>query len=495
MRKLLTLCLFALAFLPRQVEAKERIKEADLRHHIEILASDAFEGRKPGTSGEIKTVDYIVGAWKSAGLQPAAHDGSFVEPVALMQRAPGSSKINFIQKNLPLRFVGDSFISLSREASYKQQDLPVVFAGYGVKPDGGALDGLKGKIAMMLTERPEFVAESKSGLRSRIAAVASAGAAGVLLVAPSQTEWASMRRRWLSSPISLQSQDMAVPLETLVDAEYAVAMLTAAGRDWDKLRAHAKEASFIVEAMPFRANIDVSTQVRKFDSANIFSKIPGRKKGSGAVLFMAHWDHLGHCAANDDGDDICNGAVDNASGIAVLTEVARELRKQKHDRDIYFLATTAEESGLLGAKAFAANQSVVLNTLAVAFNLDTVAIAPAGAKVAIIGRGRTGLDKDIDKVVISLKRKPENSTASNEYIDRQDGSVLSILGVPAVMVGGSFADPVRLENFLGSLYHGPDDELTSQTDLSGAREDADLHVALGEYFASTRKYKGNRTGS
>jgi hypothetical protein len=394
-----------------------------------------------------------------------------------------------------LRFVGDSFISLSREANYKQLDFPVVFAGYGVKSDGSALDGLTGKFVILLTERPEFVVENKSGLRARINSVSAAGAEGIMLVAPSQAEWASMRRRWLSSPISLQSQDMAVPLETLVDAEYAVAMLTAAGRDWDKLRAHAKEASFIVEAMPFRANIDVSTQVRKFDSANIFSKIPGRKKGSGAVLFMAHWDHLGRCAANDDGDDICNGAVDNASGIAVLTEVARELRRQKNDRDIYFLATTAEESGLLGAKAFAANPPVLLSRLQVAFNLDTVAIAPAGAKVTIIGRGKTGLDKDIDKVAISLKRKPESSTASNEYIDRQDGSVLSILGVPAVMVGGSFANPVRLENFLGSLYHGPDDELTSQTDLSGAREDADLHVALGEYFASTRKYKGNRTGS
>lgn len=465
-----------------------RISEKDLRQHIEILASDAFEGRTPGTPGEQKTVDYVTKAWGGIKLVPAGRAG-FVDPVALVQRGAGTGKITYSFKNQPLKFVSDDILLRGRLARYTKQDVAVIYGGYGVKADGSAIDNVAGKAVMILLERPDFVAPEKAGMSARMKALQAAGAESVIFVAIEQKDWAAMRRRLLSKPISLQSRDSHMPLEVIVSSEYAVAMLTAAGRDWDKLRAAAKNKDYAGEALGIKMNADVTTDVRQFQSANIIGKIPGKKSGSGAILFLAHWDHLGYCAPNDKGDDICNGAVDNASGIAVLTEVAKALAKKRHDRDIYFLATTAEESGLLGAYAFAENPALPLKDIIASFNLDTIAIAPAGAKVTIIGRGLTPLDPHIEAVAKAQKRAVEASDKSNAFLERQDGWALWQRGVPSFMVGGSFADPVLLEKFLGDVYHGPDDEVNEKMNLAGAREDADLHVALGEYFASTRKIR------
>ena len=208
---------------------------------------------------------------------------------------------------------------------------------------------------------------------------------------------------------------------------------------------------------------------------------------------MGHWDHLGICRP-DDADKICNGAVDNASGIAVLTEVARELARKRGDRDIYFVATTAEESGLLGAYALADNPPVPLDDIVIALNVDTIAVAPRGEKVAIIGRGKTSLDPLIEAVAIKSKRRIEKSTESNALMRRQDGWALLEKGVPSLMVSGSFADMDRMQKFLGSDYHGPDDEVNDHLELGGATEDADLHVELGRYFSSTKKYRRVKAG-
>jgi len=242
------------------------------------------------------------------------------------------------------------------------------------------------------------------------------------------------------------------------------------------------------------ADFEVRTDIYRFNSSNVIGKLAGRKKGSGAVLFTGHWDHLGICGPEDAPDRICNGAVDNASGIAVLTEVAQRLAKKRHDRDIYFLATTGEESGLLGAYAYTDKPVFPLKDIVISLNVDTIAIAGRNSKVAIIGRGTTPLDATVEAVAKKAGRAIESSTDSNEFIQRQDGWALAQKGVPALMVGGSFADLDLLQKFLGSDYHGPNDELTDKTELGGAAEDADLHIALGTYFADSRKYKSTKAG-
>jgi Peptidase family M28 len=470
--------------------AEAKTVEQSLRDHVAVLASDEYEGRAPGTAGEQKTLGYIMSAWQKAGLKPGADGDSWFAPVPLLQRAPLASKFSFSTKEKTLRFIADEIILTGREEGYKNKALPLVFGGYGIKADGTAIDGVAGKAVLMLFNQPDTAPAAMKSPRARREALVKAGAEAVFVVADNgQGNWAAIRRQLLSRPIGLQTREIKAPLEGAISSEFAVGMVTAAGRDWDKLRASAKTPNFAIQDLGINGDFDVSTNIRRFDSQNVIGKIAGKKKGSGALVFMAHWDHLGICEPESSEDKICNGAVDNASGIAVLTEVARSLAKSRHDRDLYFVATTAEESGLLGAYAFADKPPVPLDQIVAALNVDTIAVAPAGAKVAIIARGMTPLDSIVDGVAKKLGRKVETSTAANSFLQRQDGWALTQKGVPAIMVGGSFADLGKMQAFLESDYHGTNDELTDKTILSGAAEDVTLHIELGRVFASERKYK------
>ncbi len=152
------------------------------------------------------------------------------------------------------------------------------------------------------------------------------------------------------------------------------------------------------------------------------------------------------------------------------------------------------QDGLLGAYAYAEKPVFPLDQIVISLNVDTIAIAGRGSKVAIIGRGTTKLDAAVESVAKKTGRAIESSTDANSFIQRQDGWALTQKGVPALMVGGSFADLDLMQKFLGSEYHGPNDELTDKTELGGAADDTDLHIALGQYFADTRKYKSVKAG-
>lgn len=488
----LALFVSAAALVSGPVLAKG-VTEADLRGHIEILASDEFEGRKPGTEGEAKTVQYIAKAWAKAGLQPAAADGSWFDAVPLVQRGQGNAKYTFTAKGRKLRVASEDIILIGQQADYARSGLPLVFTGSGVKIDGTVAADVAGKAVLVLFDADNLPDNMKSP-RARREALIAAGAEAVIFVGDSNGNWPTLRRLLLSRQIALESREKRAPLEGAISTEFAVGLVTAAGQDWDKLRINAKQPDYAGEALGIVADLDVKTDVYRFNSSNVIGKISGRKKNSGALLFMGHWDHLGICGPEDAPDRICNGAVDNASGIAVMNEVAEALAKKKHDRDIYFVATTAEESGLLGAYAFAEKPVLPLDQIVLSLNVDTIAIAPRGSKVAIIGRGTTPLDPAVEAVAKKTGRAIESSTEANAFIQRQDGWALTQKGVPALMVGGSFADLNLMQKFLGSDYHGPNDELTDSTELGGAAEDADLHIALGRHFADTRKYKSKKAG-
>jgi Peptidase family M28 len=478
--------LFCVVLLASAAHAN-RIDEDDLRPHIKILASDEFEGREPGTEGERKTTTYISQQWQKAGLKPGASDGGWLDAVPLVRRGPGTAEFQFNARGNKLRFADDEVVLIGRDASYVRDNVPLWFAGYGITSDGKVAGDVAGKAVLILADRPTFATEEMQSIRARREALVAAGAEAVIAIGGEQAEYPLIRRQLLSRPINLVSREKRAPLEGVIGAQFAVAMVTAAGGDWDKLRKSANAGDYTGTALGITGKFNVQTDVQAFNSHNVIGKIPGKKAGSGAVLFMGHWDHFGICRPEGEEDRICNGAVDNASGIAVLTEVARGLAKGRHDRDIYFVATTAEESGLFGAYAFADKPVVPLESIVVALNIDTIAVAPRGAKVAIIGRGTTALDAVIESIAKKAKRKIEPSSDANAFLRRQDGWALTQKGVPALMVGGSFADLALMEKFLSDDYHGPDDELTKDTQLGGAAEDAMLHVELGKHFANAKK--------
>jgi Zn-dependent M28 family amino/carboxypeptidase len=227
---------------------------------------------------------------------------------------------------------------------------------------------------------------------------------------------------------------------------------------------------------------------RRVRTHNVIGRIAGSGTSGEAILFMAHWDHVGLCRPPGVRDRICNGAVDNASGVASLIEIARALAiGPKPDRDILFVATTSEELGLLGARAFAADPPLPLGRIVAALNLDTVAVAPRGEPVSIVGRGLTALDPFVDATARALGRRTDPSDGPNALVQRQDGWALLQKGVPAILVGGAYGGG-RLQRFLSTRYHQPDDDIASGIELGGAAEDVDLHVALGRLFADSARF-------
>jgi hypothetical protein len=219
-------------------------------------------------------------------------------------------------------------------------------------------------------------------------------------------------------------------------------------------------------------------------SNNVVGKIPGRNPDGKAVVLMAHWDHLGICRPAGEPDRVCNGAVDNASGTAALLAVAARVARMNLDRDVWFVFTGAEEWGLFGAKAFATSPPLPLEAIVAGFNLDTIAVVPAGMPVAMVSEKNSPLVPLVREAAAAVGRGWDGDDEAAPFIERQDGWPLTQKKVPMVMAGGSFSDMKILRAFLAKDYHGQDDELTIRTDLSGAVEDANLHIELVRRAAS-----------
>ncbi|MCY7279913.1 MAG: M20/M25/M40 family metallo-hydrolase [Sphingomonas bacterium] len=222
-----------------------------------------------------------------------------------------------------------------------------------------------------------------------------------------------------------------------------------------------------------------------FTSHNVIGVARGRHPDGRAVVLMAHWDHLGVCAPKA-ADKICNGAVDNASGVAAMIAVAEQVAAMRLDRDVWFVATSAEEWGLLGARAFADKPPLPLTSIIAGFNLDTIAIAATGARVAMVAPPNSRIERFIKSAATALGRVWDGDHEADNFLRRQDGWVLAEREVPMVMAGGSFSDRDLLRRFLAGDYHGPNDELRADTDLGGAVDDANLHVELIRRAASRK---------
>ena len=221
-----------------------------------------------------------------------------------------------------------------------------------------------------------------------------------------------------------------------------------------------------------------------FTAYNVVGRVRGQAPDGRAVVIMAHYDHLGLCAPEGAADRICNGAVDNASGTAALIAVAQRVAEMKLDRDVWFVATSAEEWGLLGARAFADSPPLPLKSIIAGFNLDTIAIAGKGAPVATVAVKGTGLDYLVRDAAKAVGRAWDGDDEAASFLRRQDGWALAERGVPMIMAGGSFSNLKQLEAFLAHSYHDPSDELRAETELGGAVDDANLHVELVRRAAS-----------
>ena len=457
----------------------EAATEAALLRHIEILAGDAFEGRRPGTEGEAKTLRYLAREWQAAGLESGTNDPAnpWFAPVELSLSIPAAGDARFARGRTRVAVPEEGFALFTSGRRGLVERAPLVFVGEA----GEELDRaeLAGRVALMLWDH-EGQAEQREALFAK-------GASAVIAVVAAADEFAQLTNHRRQGIYRLSEEDGGL-IEGVMTAGAAAKMMGAAR--YGELVRSAREGDFRPVPLNLTATLEATSTPGTVRTHNLIARLPGTRPESGAVLLLAHWDHFGTCAEPPAEDLICNGAVDNASGLAVLTELARRLAQgPRMDRDVYFLATTAEEWGLLGAQAFAQDPPVPLDSIVAAFNLDTVAVAPRGSPVAIVGAGLTALDPIIAEVVRASGRKFGDESLARRFVRRQDGWALLQRDVPAVAVTSAFAQAAPLERYLAAHYHQPSDEAAG-IELGGAAEDLVLHLALVRRFADASLYPG-----
>ena len=456
--------------------------EAQLLEHIKVLASDEFAGREPGTDGEAKTLHYLGQQWFDIGLVSGTNDPGhpWFAPVTLVAREPAGSAAVFARKGKRLYTPRGSVLMLTSGKRTLVENAPLLFVGSAEKAASLARSEIAGRVAVMLDGTIKDSARQDALLK--------AGAAAVLTVLDGERTLDEVTARRKRSGYALASDVLGGDLEGFIAADTFDRLAAAAGTSLAELRAAAADPAFVPRILELTATLEATTRETTIRTHNLIGKLDGRHPESGAVLFLAHWDHFGQCAEPPAEHLICNGAIDNASGVAALTEIARRLsRVPQMDRDVYFVATTAEELGLLGAEAFAENPPLPLKQVVAAFNIDSVAIAPAGTPFAIVGRGLTPLDGPITTVARQLKRKLVDGNDANAYLRRQDGWALLQHDVPAVMVTSAYGNLALLERFFDTDYHRPSDVVKPGIELGGAAEDVALLVALGRWFADPRR--------
>lgn len=463
----------------QQQKAQAEIK-AQLLGHITELASDAYGGREPGTDGEAKTLRYIGKQFFDMGLVSGTNDPGhpWFSPVTVISREPAASRAVFTRKGKRVFVLQQDVLVYTSGKRALVENAPLVFVGTGAIIPSRA--ELAGRVALLL--------DGGIDNSDRQNALIQAGAAGVLTVLDGDRTIENISARRQRAGYALAGQDLGGDLDAFIAGKALDGALVGAKLSIKTLRDIAAAPGFVARPIDLAVSLEATTRETKIHTHNFIAKLPGKRPAQGAVLLIAHWDHFGTCAQPPAENLICNGAIDNASGVAVMIEVARRLAKgPQPDRDVYFLATTAEELGLLGAKAFAENPPIPLSQFVAAFNIDSVAIGPAGQPFAIVGEGLTPLDAQIALVAKQQKKKLVLDGRARDFVRRQDGWELLAHDVPAVMVTSSWGDINRVNAFLDNDYHRPTDVVTPKMELGAAAEDVEFLVALVRWFGDIKR--------
>src|SRR5690606_30948961 len=473
---------------------QDAIAPEDLARHVQVLASDEFEGRAPGTVGEDKTVEYIKAQFERLGLQPG-NNGDWVQTVPMVETTADESTVLHLTVNgepQDLAF-GDDMVIGTRtgQQEVKVEDSPVVFVGYGVDApeqdwnDYAGID-VKGKTVVMLVNDPGFHANDDSlfeGKRMtyygrwtyKFEEAARKGAAAALVIhdTPGASYgWDVVRNSWSGTQYDLPaSADPAprLPAQGWISGEAAKALFAAAGQDLDALRAAANKRGFKAVPLDATLSLDLKSTISETSSRNVIGMLPGSTRPDEAVLYMAHWDHLGKHEpdpADPDADTIYNGAVDNATGVAGVLEIAEAFAKQenKPERSVVFLAVTLEESGLLGSQYYVAHPVIPLDKTVAVFNIDAMSVYGRAHDYTVVGMGSSELEDMLKKVADRQGRvlHEEAHPEAGGYF-RSDHFNFAKAGVPALYVdggedlleGGKAAGDAASRDYNEHRYHAP----------------------------------------
>jgi Zn-dependent M28 family amino/carboxypeptidase len=482
-----------------------------MKAHIEKLSSDEMEGRAPGGKGEELATAYIGDFFKSIGLKTQ------FQPVPLIgiTSTPSPLKLTGKDRTTTLKF-GDDFVAWSkRQQGTISANADLIFCGYGVTaPEyqwNDFKDSVKGKIIVVLINDPQLEDQSKFGGKAmtyygrwtyKFEEAARQGAAGALIIHETEMAaypWEVVRGSWSGEQFDMVLPDRGastVPLQGWITREVAAALFKSAGMDFDDMKKKALRPDFKPVPLGVKASVDIKNKMRTVQSRNVIGVLDGSERPDEYVIFTAHWDHLG-IGEPQNGDRIYNGAVDNASGVALIMEIARAAVKiqPKPKRSMVFMAVTAEEQGMLGSAYYADNPLFPLNKTLANINVDEANVfGRNNNQIQVVGFGYTTLE-DILKEVVALQGRTVTPDAEPEkgHYFRSDQFSFAKKGVPALYTNSVTVEDDR--EFTEKRYHKPSDEYDSKWDMKAAVADADALLQVGLKVANGDKWPEWKPGT
>ncbi|MEO1044233.1 MAG: M28 family metallopeptidase [Pseudomonadota bacterium] len=493
----------------------------------ETLSGDDFEGRAPGTVGEEKTLKLLSEKFAAAGLQPGNGD-SWFQQVPLVEITANAGTVSPLtvtggkSGGMAFSYGTEMVVTSHREQeSVAINDSEMVFVGYGINaPELGWNDyqglDVKGKTVIILVNDPDFenaTLDGDFGGRAmtyygrwtyKYEEAARQGAAMALIVhdtEPAAYGWNVVESGWTGPQFYAQSangganQTMA---NGWIQKDVAAKIMTAAGRDLDSEMAAAKEKAFTGKPLGLNASVSFENSITRTLSNNVIGILPGSERPDEYVFYTAHWDHLGRCKPAPDGDDICNGAIDNATGTAALVALAEAHNKAgAPDRSIVFLAVTAEESGLLGSTYYANNPVYPLAQTVGGVNMDALLPAGPSKDVTVVGQGKSELDRYLAAVLEQTgQTATPDPSPQNGYYYRSDHFSLAKRGVPMLYVdagpdlvdGGIEAGKALAADYTQNRYHNPKDEYDPDWDWSGVAAQLQIFYRVGRMLAMSESW-------
>ena len=532
-QKLLMLCLpMILAFsacqdkqvevLPSDVnnfiDVYQGINTDDLKKHIKILASDEFEGRLPTTVGEQKTLDYLVNEFKKLGYQPGNGD-SYLQPVELIEMTADPDMTLTIGENDFIYKEGMMASTSQEQTKVELKNSEVVFVGYGVNApeyDWNDYQGLdvKDKTVVILVNDPGFENPQGDKFQGKTMTyygrwtykyeeASRQGAKAAIIVhetQPASYGWTVVANSWSGPQYGLVSKNGnadRVAVEGWLTTESAQKVFANAGLSFEEEKAKAVSGPYN-KSLGLDASVTVNNSFKKSISYNVIATLPGSEKPDEHLIFSAHWDHLGKDEGKD-GDQIYNGAHDNATGIAaglVMAKAYSELTI-KPKRSSTFLMVTAEEQGLLGSKYYSEHPIIPLAKTVANINMDAMSVLGKTKDVAVIGMGKSELETYLEKAAKRQGRYlVQEGRPEAGYYYRSDHFSFAKQGVPALYAKGG-EEPIdeataqyrkRTNVIVTGCYHQVCDKFRENWDLSGIEQDAQLLFEVGYDLLSSNDW-------
>jgi Zn-dependent M28 family amino/carboxypeptidase len=511
------------------MQNKPQVSVDDIKNYLAIIASDSFQGRKPFTEGEEKTISYLSNEFKKLGLEPG-NNGSYYQDVPMVEitsNVAGDMQISG-KENISLKSNTDFVAGTRQEVeSVELKNSPLVFAGYGVVApeynwnDYKDLD-VKGKTVIVLVNDPGFQSGNPNLFHGdtmtyygrwtyKYEEAARQGAAGILIVhqtEPASYPWQVVSNSFTGAKLYLQQSDKHMSrckVEGWITEDAAKKILSSAGITGD-MRTIARDKNF--KAIPLNMNVSLTlnNNLKSSVSHNVLALLKGTQRPDEVVIYSAHWDHFGIGKPDATGDSIYNGAVDNGSGTAALLSVAKAFAqsKNKPQRSVLFLAVTAEEQGLLGSEYYATHPLFPLNKTVADLNMDALHDYGETNDLSITGKGQNDLDDYVDAVAKQMGKHTvgDPKPGAGSYY-RSDHFNFAKVGVPALDLNIGIESTThdaawgkqQQDNYTANRYHQPADNLSAIASYDGMAEVANVMYEIGWKLSNETTFPGWKNGS